>query len=233
MKKPKYPSVKIGDEGTEVPIYCAHTDVVEIEKLVPNPKNPNTHPYYQIEMLAKIIVAQGWRSPITVSRRSGFIVRGHGRFTAAIKAGFSKVPVDYQDYQDEAAEWADLVADNRIAELSEIDMNILRKGFEELDLSTFDAELAGFSAVELDRIISEGKYEIANDAEAEWKDMPEFNQGDTRPFRTIAVHFKDDEAVREFYKRMKREYSATLKYLWFPEPNVDIVGDLRWKSADE
>jgi hypothetical protein len=31
------------------------------------------------------------------------------------------VPVDFQDYESEAAEWADMLADNRIAELAETD----------------------------------------------------------------------------------------------------------------
>ncbi len=31
------------------------------------------------------------------------------------------VPVDRQDYATEAEEWADLIADNRIAELAQID----------------------------------------------------------------------------------------------------------------
>lgn len=57
--------------------------MVDIEKLVGNPRNPNKHPQNQIELLAKIIKAQGWRNPIVVSRRSGFVVKGHGRLEAA------------------------------------------------------------------------------------------------------------------------------------------------------
>ncbi|WP_282442293.1 hypothetical protein [Pelotomaculum terephthalicicum] len=34
-----------------------------------------THPDKQIQLLAKIIKNQGWRAPITVSNRSGFIIR--------------------------------------------------------------------------------------------------------------------------------------------------------------
>lgn len=35
------------------------------------------------------------------------------------------MPVDYQNYTNEAEEYADLVADNRIAELAEIDNKLL------------------------------------------------------------------------------------------------------------
>ena len=61
----------------EVPVYCAHDKLVDVTTLVPNPKNPNTHPDNQIQLLGRIIRQQGWRAPITVSNRSGFIVKGH------------------------------------------------------------------------------------------------------------------------------------------------------------
>jgi len=57
--------------------------MVDIEKLVGNPSNPNKHPQKQIELPDKIIKAQGWRNPIVVSKRSGFVVKGHGRLAAA------------------------------------------------------------------------------------------------------------------------------------------------------
>lgn len=58
-----------------VPVFCAHDAIVAIEKLIPNPKNPNTHPDAQIQALGRIIRQTGWRAPITVSKRSGFIVK--------------------------------------------------------------------------------------------------------------------------------------------------------------
>jgi hypothetical protein len=103
-----------------ISVYCAHDELAYITTLVPNPRNPNQHPQKQIELLAKIIKTQGWCAPITVSTRSGFIVRGHGRLLAAQYLGASCVPVDRQDYASEAEEWADLITDNRIAELAEI-----------------------------------------------------------------------------------------------------------------
>jgi DNA modification methylase len=108
-----------------IPIHCAYDEVVDVASLVPNPRNPNRHPEAQIDLLARIIAAQGWRAPITVSNRSGFIVRGHGRLLAALKAGWREVPIDRQDYDSEAAEWADLIADNRLAELAESDSESL------------------------------------------------------------------------------------------------------------
>ena len=91
-------------------IYCAHTDVVATDSLIENPRNPNRHQEDQIIALAKIIRHRGWRNPIVVSRRSGFVVKGHGRLPAARMLGLDTVPVDYQNYENEAAEWADHLA---------------------------------------------------------------------------------------------------------------------------
>lgn len=71
----------------EIPVFCAHDEIVDTLKLVPNPKNPNKHPQEQIELLTRIIKATGWRQPITVSKRSGFVVKGHGRLLAAVGGG--------------------------------------------------------------------------------------------------------------------------------------------------
>ena len=135
-------------------IYCAHTDVVATDSLIENPRNPNRHPEDQIIALAKIIRHQGWRNPIVVSRRSGFVVKGHGRLLAARMLGLEEVPVDYQDYENEAAEWADMVADNKIAELSNMDEDELNAIIRELD-GHIDLELTGFQTPEINNILSQ------------------------------------------------------------------------------
>ncbi|MBQ8899372.1 MAG: ParB N-terminal domain-containing protein [Akkermansia sp.] len=135
-------------------IYCAHTDVVATDSLIENPRNPNRHPEDQIIALAKIIRHQGWRNPIVVSRRSGFVVKGHGRLLAARMLGLDTVPVDYQDYENEAAEWADMVADNKIAELSNMDEEELNAIIRELD-GQIDLELTGFQTSEINNILSQ------------------------------------------------------------------------------
>jgi hypothetical protein len=98
---------------------------VDIHKLQPNPKNANKHPQLQIDRLAKIIDYQGMRSPIVVSNRSGFITKGHGRLEALQKLGWTKVPVDYQDYENDAQEYSDIIADNEIARWAVTDLSLV------------------------------------------------------------------------------------------------------------
>ena len=138
-------------------IHCAHNALVDPATLKPNPKNPNRHSAHQIQLLASIIQEQGWRGPITVSKRSGLIVRGHGRLEAALLMGATVVPVDYQDYGSEAEELADLLADNRLAELAELDEDELKRLLESIRESdpSFDIELTGFMQDEIDRLYKE------------------------------------------------------------------------------
>ena len=137
-------------------VHCSHTELVPIDDVKPNPRNPNTHPALQIQRLAKIISEQGWRAPITISKRSGLIVRGHGRLSAAMLLGLKKVPIDYQNYNTEAEEHADMLADNRIAELSEINEGMLKELLVEIDSEPIDMELSGFSNLEYHELITEG-----------------------------------------------------------------------------
>ena len=135
-------------------IRCSYSELRPIAALVPNPRNPNRHPEQQLRLLAKVITHAGWRRPIVVSKRSGFIVVGHGRYLAAQIAGLETAPVDLQDYESEAAEWADMLADNRLAELAEMDAAAQRGLLRELGESGIEMELAGFTEDELTRLLT-------------------------------------------------------------------------------
>lgn len=136
-------------------VKCAFDEMADVDLLVPNPRNPNKHPDNQIQLLAKIMNHQGWRSPIVVSTKSGFIIKGHGRLAAAKLNGWSQMPVDYQDYENEADEYADMVADNKIAELAESDMGMINadviallKDFPDMNLDLFG--IPEFEPIDID-----------------------------------------------------------------------------------
>jgi hypothetical protein len=131
-------------------------EMADLSSLVPHPRNPNKHPESQIKALAKIIKAQGWRAPIVVSERSGFIVAGHGRYQAAQLLGLEQAPVNRQSFPDEAAEWAHMLADNRIAELADLEMDEVGGLLKELaEDDDFDIELTGYDEEFLGNILDE------------------------------------------------------------------------------
>jgi ParB-like chromosome segregation protein Spo0J len=120
-----------------------------ISVLKPNPKNPNHHTPEQIQRLAKIIEYQGFRQPIIVSDRTGLIVVGHGRLEAAKLLGLEKVPVSYQSFDDHDQEYAFLVADNAIAEWSDLDLSAINAELENFD-PAFELDQLGLEDFKLD-----------------------------------------------------------------------------------
>jgi len=130
----------------EVKIDCSYDRLEPLHKVVPNPKNNNKHSDEQIKRLAKIIDYQGQRSPVVVSGRSGFIVKGHARLKAIKELSWDKVAVNYQQYESEAQEYADMTADNEIARWAELDQVQLKDDLKALDFD-LDMDLLGLMDV--------------------------------------------------------------------------------------
>jgi len=135
-------------------INCSYGALEKTDSLKPHPRNPNTHTERQIELLAKIIKHQGWRNCIVVSKRSGLIVAGHGRLLAAKKLGLKEVPVDWQQFKNVKDELSYLVADNRIAEIAEINRATLAEIIGDIDSGDFDLELTGFELSNIEELMT-------------------------------------------------------------------------------
>lgn len=189
----KRPVSRAGD----IPVYCLYDEALPLEKIIPNPKNPNHHSEEQVKLLSKIIKAQGWRAPIVISNRSGFIVKGHGRLMAAQYGEFEYAPVEYQDYASEAEEYADLVADNRLAELSEINESELSDILKTLTDTDIDMDLTGFVDEELDKLlefVEEEEEDPEEEAELpkELPDVPMSRKGDMWVLGTLTLSCSRD-----------------------------------------
>ena len=125
-----------------------------IEKIVPDPKNENEHPEKQIEILCKIINVNGFREPLIVSNRSGYLVAGHGRLEAAKRLGMEKLPVVYQDFENEAAELRHRTASNEAARHASLNEEklLLNLGELKIDLEKFDFETVGLEDFQLPKL---------------------------------------------------------------------------------
>jgi hypothetical protein len=138
----------------KIAVHCKHSKMEDIVNLVPHPQNPNKHSDKQIALLAKVIRHTGWRSPIIISKKSGFVIAGHGRLEAAKLLEVTEVPIEEQTFKNEAEEYAHLVADNRIAELSnlsaDLTLDILKKLKED---DSYDLELTGYTDDEFEALL--------------------------------------------------------------------------------
>lgn len=130
-------------------IRCTYDKLVRVNDLKPHPKNRNKHPDSQIERLAQILEYQGWRYPVKVSQLSGFVTSGHGRLLAAQKLGWEEVPVNFQEYESDEQEYADLIADNSVALWSELDLAGINADVPELG-PDFDIDMLGIKDFTLD-----------------------------------------------------------------------------------
>jgi len=170
-------------------IKCQYTMLLEPSELKEHPQNPNYHPEKQIEILAKIIKANGFRRPIVVSERTGekVIIKGHGRFMASKLLGMTEVPVDIQQYDSEKEELEDLVADNRISELADVDN---KKLYEILKESEGKFE-TGYTEGEIEAIVA--NIEIKEEdltVEREVDEDPKEASGQ----KSIILHYTSEEA---------------------------------------
>lgn len=130
-------------------IHCSYDKLVPLDKIKPHPKNRNKHTSQQIQRLAEIFKYQGIRKAVVVSNLSGFMTAGHGRLEAAKLAGMKVYPVNFQDYDDEAQEYADLTADNAIALWAEIDLSGVNADIGDLG-PDFSFDMLGIKGFTLD-----------------------------------------------------------------------------------
>jgi hypothetical protein len=50
-----------------------------------------------------------------------------------------------------------------------------------------------------------------------WVGMPEFNQPDIKPAKSIKVNFVDNEAMLKFSKLIGQQITAKTRSVWFPQ----------------
>jgi hypothetical protein len=153
--------------------------IVDVSKIVPNPKNPNKHPKEQLERLSSIIEFQGFRQPLIISKRSGFLVAGHGRLEYAKLKGITQLPVMYQDFESEAQEYAFCVSDNEIARWAQTDLAMVNQDM--LDLGPdFDVDMLGIK----DFVIDLNEFKIDNEESAKKEELDKYSKKVSSPVYT-------------------------------------------------
>ncbi|PZX03197.1 site-specific DNA-methyltransferase [Celeribacter halophilus] len=126
---------------------------VKTSELIPYARNARTHPEWQVAQIAKSITEFGFVNPVLV-RGDSTIIAGHGRLMAAGKLGLDTVPVIRLDHLTDEQCRALVIADNKIAENSGWDEDLLREELAALQADAFDMDILGFSEDELDELLS-------------------------------------------------------------------------------
>lgn len=149
-----------------------NTVSVPIERLVPHPKNPNTHNDRQIKKLRHLIKVHGYsKGSVVFQTSTHYLLAGHGVIEALKLEGYTHVDAIELDVDDGKAE-AFMVADNKIAEDGVIDNMALQNLISELSAMDIPSLDFGFDSDDLERLASDilGKQVDAPDDFQEYGD---------------------------------------------------------------
>jgi len=141
-----------------------------IDRLRPYERNPRTHSDAQVDQIAASMVEFGWTNPVLVDEEGG-ILAGHGRLLAARKLGLAEVPMIRLEHLSEAQKRAYLIADNQLALQAGWSEELLAAELAWLRDESFDLDLVGFDASELERLLALADGEPESDGAED--DVPE------------------------------------------------------------
>lgn len=117
-------------------------------ELVPYDKNPRINDQ-AVDLVANSIREFGFKQPIVIDRNN-VIIAGHTRWKAARELGLDRVPCIMADDLTPAQVKAYRLADNKVAEASEWDFDLLDEELQELDSLDIDMSDFGFVQDEVD-----------------------------------------------------------------------------------
>ena len=143
-----------------------------INELKPYENNSRTHDESQIKQICESIKEYGWTNPVLIDEK-GMIIAGHGRVEGGKKLDIKEVPCIVLSGLTEAQKKAYVIADNKMALNAGWDFNLLSLELENLKELDFDLELTGFSADEIDGLLSTNEDIENNDYEEQ--DLKENN----------------------------------------------------------
>jgi DNA modification methylase len=139
-------------------------EIADINTIKPYENNPRKLKDLAIEKVAMSLKEYGFRQPIVVDK-DRIIVVGHTRFRASKKLGFKEVPITIADNLTPEQINAYRIADNRTAEESEWDNELLKMEIKDLEAKDFKLDLLGFNEDQLNDMLFEEKQGLTDEDE--------------------------------------------------------------------
>jgi hypothetical protein len=160
--------------------------------------------------------------PIIVDEQ-GVILGGNQRFEALMRLGYTEVPASWvrlaSGLTDEERQRF-IIIDNSPEGMSGYwDWDTLNQMFDHPQL-----EDLGFL------------FPANLDIDETWGGMPEFIQSDKRPYRSIHVHFRNEDDVAEFSRLINQAITERTRAIWHPKLREDEISsetDFVYTTEDE
>ena len=201
--------------------------IAEISNIKPYENNPRKLSEQAIEKVAMSLKEYGFRQPIVVDKNM-VIVAGHTRYRASKKLGLKQVPISVIDNLSEEQINAYRIADNRTAEESEWDNELLKMEIKELEAKDFKLDLLGFNDEQLNNILFEEKQGLTDEDEVpEAPEEPISKLGDIWKLGKHKLICGDSTKL-ETYEKLCGETKVDL-YLTDPPYNVSYEGKTKDK----
>lgn len=173
-----------------------------------------------VEAIKRSYERFGQRKPIVAHKKTKTILAGNHQYQAAKDLGWDKIAVVWVEDDPETAR-AFSIADNRIGQLGDWDLESLVAAFDELDPGDFEA--IGFSDIEVEdfrALLDESKME---EIVVIRKDDPDSNESST---------YKKDTSYQEYLERYGNRGVRSV-ILYYPNEeygrmveDLDRVGEL-------
>ncbi len=119
------------------------TVLIDINDLIPDPRNARIHSRANVEALKGSLLKFGQQKPIVINSEN-MIVAGNSTVASARELGWQQISAVVTDLSEEALR-AYSIADNKTSELSEWDYVTLVEILEELREEDVDIDVTGFS----------------------------------------------------------------------------------------
>jgi len=139
-------------------------EIADINTIKPYENNPRKLKDSAIEKVAMSLKEYGFRQPIVVDKDK-IIVAGHTRYRASKKLGLKEVPITVVDNLTPEQINAYRIADNRTAEESEWDNELLKMEIKDLEAKDFKLDLLGFNEDQLNDMLFEEKQGLTDEDE--------------------------------------------------------------------
>lgn len=170
----------------------------KVEELIPYVNNPRNNKD-AIDKVASSIKNFGFKVPLVIDSQNE-VITGHTRLLASKKLGIEEVPVIVADDLSEAQIKAFRIADNKVSEYAEWDMDLLKIELEELEEMNFDYDFGFYLGDDIDDELDLSGFD--DDDDEDDHDSSTDNSGDNYIIQYNII-FNDEEEKDTWYKFMK------------------------------
>lgn len=173
---------------------------VALSELKPYTKNAKIHGAEQVELISKSIEEFGFLNPCLIDKDNN-IIAGHGRVMAAKKLGWETVPCVYVEGLTQEQYRAYVLADNKLTELGEWNMDLVEEELDWLRDMDFDISLTGFD-IEFDE---EPKAIVEDNFTTELPEEPNAKVGDIYQLGNHRLMCGDSTSIDDLDKLLNGE----------------------------